>query len=628
MGSEMCIRDRRKTILTETLKKTYPAYVIDISHNIATLETKYAQLFHQGDILGVKVPRKGARYLGVVIDSESNVLTVLTRDLREDNIVAVDKYIEILDYEPLINYDLQLDMLNYVTGNCNAEEINVKIFHNEALDIIFKEKTFPPLRHVKLSDIRDVREGFRLDKSQINAIEAALGLEDYELLLIVGPPGTGKTRVIAKIAYELAKRNEKVLITSHTNRAVDNAIELLPLDIALRVGRPEKILKHVKPYLLSYRARELLGKELREIEEKLEKYLRSLRGIREELKRTTDKYTKTKLKEIMASLKSEIYELIIRRNNMIREEAERLVHEIPIVGSTLIKSQLYPLQDVDFDTVIIDEASQASITLALLAMVKGKKWIIVGDHKQLLPIFKTVEEYEKRVKFSAFASLLEKYRHRHLWLTVHYRSHPDIIGFSAKYIYENRIKPDSSCYRKILVLKNKPKLELLDHNKPVVFVHVLSKSSKANGSKVNEEEVKVTCNIVKELIRCGVDPTSIGIITPYRAQRELVIEELGNILKNKTVEVGTVDAFQGREKDVIIFSITDTSTFKFSIDSHRLNVAFTRAKLKLIVLGNVSAIAKKARGTLLWKFVEYCDEKEAVFDWQLKTWRSVENIIT
>ena len=272
--------------------------------------------------------------------------------------------------------------------------------------------------------------------------------------------------------------------------------------------------------------------------------------------------------------------------------------------------------------MIIDEASQASITLALLAMVKGKKWVIVGDHKQLLPIFKTVKSLEERIALSAFTSLKNKYEHRHLWLQIHYRSHPKIIGFSAKYVYENKIKPAKVCSTRVLRLNCEPRLKFLIPQKPVVFVHVKGKSKKVNKSKQNVKEVEVIYEIVKELINCGVSASSIGVITPYRVQRKIILNKLSEIKSEKRIEVDTVDAFQGREKNVIIYSITDTDMSDFSTDPHRLNVAFTRARSKLIVVGNADDVRNKAGGTLLYDFLKYCYREESVYDWEQKTWLS------
>jgi len=164
-----------------------------------------------------------------------------------------------------------------------------------------------------------------------------------------------------------------------------------------------------------------------------------------------------------------------------------------------------------------------------------------------------------------------------------------------------------------------PELELLDPDRPVVFVHINSKDAVSNGSRLNVAEAEVVIRIVEELLRCGVEEGSIGVISPFKAQRGLIIGMLRR-LNIKGVEVDTVDAFQGREKDVVVFDVTSTSSFGFSTDAHRLNIALTRARLKLVVVGNAEAIQRRAENTLLHKFLEYCSKKNAVYDWSRKIW--------
>ncbi|MCD6368766.1 MAG: hypothetical protein J7L38_03100 [Thermoproteales archaeon] len=111
---------------------------------------------------------------------------------------------------------------------------------------------------------------------------------------------------------------------------------------------------------------------------------------------------------------------------------------------------------------------------------------------------------------------------------------------------------------------------------------------------------------------------NIGVISPFRAQRKLIVEMLEE--NRIQIETSTVDAFQGREKDVIIFSVTSTSRMEFPANPHRLNVALTRARKKLIVVGNGKAIVEKAKGTLLYSFLEYCAAKDCIYDWNKKKW--------
>jgi predicted DNA helicase len=591
--------------MEEEKKRTFREHVsgrvIDISDDIATVECAFS-MFEEGDVVGyLNSPLRGIEPFGIVI-AGGRLLTVR---LFKPIPLEEDKPIELYEAEVLVGYDLQTELVDSIMAG-RLDDLGKK-----AVQVIFEKVDLPKPSRAHLDDRRDLTGNFEFDDSQVEAVESILGLREGELLLIIGPPGTGKTRVIAKAAYEFFKRGERVLIASHTNRAVDNAIEILPVENTLRVGRPEKVLKNVRPYLLSYKARMALGSELEELENEIERDKKNLG----ELYNLKTEYYKIGLKEKYDSLKARIAHSKVRlkqlfeeRNTMLSRESEKLVQDAMIVGSTLVKSQLRPLKNENFDVVLIDECGQASITLALLGMIKSKKWVLIGDHKQLLPIFKTKKEKLVQERLSAFCYLLEKYESRSLWLKWHYRCNSEIIGFSRRYFYEGKIAPVERCKEIKIELKRCPTEDFLYPDKPVVFLDVNgSDYVEADGSRCNPEEVEVVKRTVSGLKICGVCSDQIGVITPFRAQRNKIKEEI----KDDAIEVGTVDAFQGREKDIVIFSVTSTQSPSFVEDPNRLNVAFTRARKKLIVLGNSRPIIKN--GGLLAKFIEYAKERQGFY---------------
>lgn len=628
------LETERREALSELRRNTgsgVRARVVDALGQILTLELSegaFSALSPEpGDVLGY-VWRGNIRYLGTVLDAYRCVVSVLISP-GEASSLADSPELTLVSYEPLLSYDLQLSLLSKLLSSestrthvsSNFTQVDVKVDDEYPLKLFTGEAELGELRCSQPRSARDVKEGFMLDESQVRAVSAALGLGNHELLLIVGPPGTGKTRVIAKIAHELAGRGEKVLIASHTNRAVDNAIELLPLDNTLRVGRPEKVLRSTEPYLLSYKYRTELGERLEKLEREIGWYIKELRSMyRDRRKYRTGRWM---VEEIISGWKRRLRELIQEKSDLIQRTARNIIGKVSVIGSTLIKSQLYPLKEVTFDTVIIDEASQASIALALLAMVKARKWILVGDHKQLPPIF-SGEASRYGEELSAFNRLKDMYPHRHLWLTIHYRSNKAIIEFSAKHIYEGRIRPHESCALKKLRPRGRPKIEALTPEKPVVFIHTPSKEERVfegrdRCTKRNPIEAAVVKELVSELMRCGLPSDAVGVITPYRGQRALI----ESLIKDSAccgVEVGTVDAFQGREKDVIIYDVVSTTDMRFPANTNRLNVALTRAKLKLIAVGNVNAIRGAPDAGLLREFIKYCLERDSVFDWGSGSW--------
>ena len=578
--------------------------------------------FEAGDVVGT-IEGGEAELLGTVLDSEQDLLTVYAYKgmpgVQEeyDAGLKIGQKISIFEAEPVIAYDLQLQLL---------DAIEKGMLNNPAINLFFSNPSLPPLKDpIRLADKKSMGGEFELDKYQCEAVGRILSLEEGGLLLIIGPPGTGKTRVIQKTAHLLAQRGEKVLIASHTNRAVDNALEKLPLEESLRIGRPEKILPHIQKYMLGYKAKTYLGERLNMIDKEIEKlseekakYVKHLAWIKKELKSAPVMGVGGAVKQALKRVKAQLKQLLTEKRELIKTESERLVNQTPIIGSTLVKSQLPPLAGVNFDTVLIDECSQASFTLALLGMVKAKKWVLIGDHKQLLPIFKTGQPARNprmQEALSAFNHLLQKYPNRSIWLKIHYRSNSKIIGFSSRYVYDGRIRPAPVCDNIKLELRKPPKIEALSPDKPVVFIHRESSAQSDGSSLFNDAEVEVCDALVRELLRLGVKPEDIGIITPYRAQRK----RLASRINVKGLEINTVDAFQGREKDVIIFSVTATNNLRFASDPHRLNVALTRAKKKLIVVGNGKSI-RESRSLLIYKFLAYAYKLKAIYGWDEKRW--------
>jgi len=598
--------------------RMFDTRVVNLTSKVVDLQFQEAGLFESGDVIGC-VRGNQITVIGTVLDSVPQVLSVYL-DLENPHVIDLlgnelseGKRLRICEAEPLLSYDLQLGLIDsIISGDLKSEAVNV-VFDDVSMEMLHKS--------FKLKDKRMVGSSNELDESQQNAVENILSISKGELLLIIGPPGTGKTEVIRKAAKLLAGKGERILITSHTNRAVDNALEKLPVEICLRVGRPEKVHPGLHEYMLSYKARTALGEQLRNLEREIDRkkeerfkllqHIAWLKKERPEIIREIRQVSKMELRKINERLA----DLCSARNELINREIERLVNTTPIIGSTLVKSHLYPLENINFNTCLIDECSQASITLALLGMVKAQKWVLIGDPKQLLPIFKTLKDYRAQEKLSAFSYLLRKYEHRHLWLKNHYRSNEHIIRFSAHFVYNDKINPAPVCKQYKLVLQRKPKFDFLDPDYPVVFIHCRGVAERREKSLVNEKEQEVCREIVKDLLSAGVKPQEIGVITPYRGQKR----ELAAKIQVKGIEINTVDAFQGRQKDVIIFSLTATDKLNFASNPNRINVAFTRPKYKLIVVGNGSSIVKND-GLLIYKFLEYVYDLKAIYDWDERKW--------
>lgn len=516
-------------------KDPFQCDVIAVKRGYAVL--KAGKRVEEGTFLG-HLQKDDVIELGYVVESGRYLIVKLLDKFEE----AYGK-VKLVEIENLLSYDVQLSIL----------------------EIFMEEGEFPQV--VSASEGSPSFSSIEnLDEFQSRAAEAALSLNENQLMLVVGPPGTGKTRFISTAA-RLAAEKERVLITSHTNRAVDNAIAGLPESVAVRVGNPRKLSGEVMRYSVELRAEE-------------------------------------RLEEVNATTPEELAELAALRARQKEREVMRILNSARIVGSTLIKCATSPMLEQAFDTVFIDESSQALISAAMIAMDMGKKFVIVGDPYQLPPVLRHYRGDAS--KFSAF-TFFYRLNPSAFWLRRHYRSSSEIIGFAARFVYGGRIEAAEVC-RNVRLETHPAENPILDPEKPLVFVSV-NGWEEGKASKLNRAEAIATAKVCRMLMEASV--SDIGVITPYVKQRELLSQLL-------PVEVNTVDAFQGREKDVIIFSTTATSDLSFACEKRRFNVALTRARKKFIAFCNEKAfLITKNRNTLLYHLFRHCRERGSFVRYQV-----------
>ncbi|WP_251343417.1 DUF5797 family protein [Haloplanus halophilus] len=501
-----------------------------------------------------------------------------------------------------------------------------------------------PATPVELDGARSL-DGFELDDSQRSVLAEILGLGPGDLSLVVGPPGSGKTEVIAKAAHELANRGESVLVTSHTNIAVDNVIEKLghrDTHQLVRAGRPEKMSKGTSEVMLSKVVDESDDDSVSELLDEVETLKSEISNMGAQLEHDQDRYellqraaetgpvSSTQLSEAEEGIDAKQAKLSETRRKIqtLQSRAERAsIENADITGATIVRSQLGGLAQVQFDTVIIDEASQIPVPLGLLGMINAKKWVVVGDHHQLQPVLKTLSTSDGSPPDDA--SIFSFLRNRYdidQWLDYHYRSHADIIGFSQEHVYDGNITVDDSCpsgFEWTPADEPDSNVEAICDGPPVTFVDVAGEQSwrKRFSGSVNTAEVDVVAALVAHLVdEHGVPESELGVITPYRGQRTLIGDELTDY---GSVEVSTVDGFQGRERETIVFSAVNTekSGLQFAGNANRFNVACTRPKDQFVVVGNKAAIEDDAPwNNALRAFIRYASEHGGVFDWDGGRW--------
>ena len=411
----------------------------------------------------------------------------------------------------------------------------------------------------------------QLNSRQLEAVQKSASANDY--FLIQGPPGTGKSYTLAMLVLELVKRGEKVLLTGFTNRSVDNALSILKDDLGFtdfaRIGSYYSIDEGIKPF--------------------------STNAI-------ANRYTLAKLSE----LKTEV-------------EAKS------VIASTAFSVDNFVINNIHFDTVIVDESSQMTEPATLLVVSRGERFILFGDHKQLPPVvnseqltevaFKQNERELKSIDRSLFERLVrlnDKWAKEDgtspasVMLNIQYRMNKEIADFPNLQFYEGNLlsAPDNARRVQEIDLKrvSKDHLDMLHPKRPIVFVNTRSKMI----SKENREEAKVVRKIITEMLKASVPKSEIGVITPYKAQCALIRREIDAISEHAGMEgediiVDTVERYQGGHKEVIIVSFTvgDNTMMSFLAEDNtderlnrRLNVAITRARSKLILVGNKSVLAQ------------------------------------
>jgi hypothetical protein len=562
--------------------------------------------------------------LGKIVHTESRTIQV-DHDTAAAKSLTEGQHITICSSESNIGTTQQLGLLHEIRSDFDTwrsrddpNPVIKKLLHNTPalLDTLDQRSLSQPTPGEPTST--KSLPGFDLDPSQEAVLKDICGLGHGDLSLIVGPPGSGKTEVIAKAADELASKGERVLVTSHTNIAVDNVVEKLANysthDIT-RAGRPEKLSKGTQELMLSKVIE-------RNDDTTVQELLARVDELKAEISSAGGRAASDDTQGELADLRRHIREL--------QEQAEaESIRGVDIVGATIIRSQLSGLAQVDFDTVIIDEASQIPIPLGLLGMVNASKWVVVGDHNQLQPVLKTIrtKDGSPPAKASLFTFLRDRYDIEQ-WLEYHYRSHTDIIGFAQQHIYENQITVSDRCPRGTdwdPTNEYDSPAAAVTAGPPVSFVDVDGEEvwRQRFGASVNKSEVEVIGTLVENLITDrGVSEEDIGIITPFRGQRSLIADR---ITEFGDVEVATVDGFQGRERDIIIFSTVNTERggMKFGGNPNRFTVASTRPKDQFIMVGNADAITANApANSLLRKFIEYTKQHGGVYNWHSEEWTS------
>lgn len=427
-----------------------------------------------------------------------------------------------------------------------------------------------------------------LNEPQRAAIELALAAED--VAVIHGPPGTGKTTTVVEFIRQAIQRGQKVLACAPSNLAVDNLCERLIAagENVLRLGHPLRVTPEVQgrtlDVLLVNHPDQKMANELRDNSRVLWKRL----GRWYRVKPTATEYKK---------LREDIRELKADAARLEEKAVSHLFDSADVVCATLTGLDPEILGDRIFDVAVIDEAGQSIEPASWTAIVRARRTILAGDHCQLPATVISQEAQRAGLGTSLMQRLLEtpamvdRIARR---LTVQYRMHESIMSFSSQQFYEASLVADPSvAAHRLSELPNIATSELTET--PLLFIDTAGASfdeevGSDGESRANPREAELAARLVTELLEAGLSASDIAVISPYAAQVRLLRE----LLPENGVEVDTVDGFQGREKEAVVISLVrsnDRNEIGFLSDYRRMNVALTRARRKLIVIGDTATLA-------------------------------------
>ena len=489
-----------------------------------------------------------------------------------DAMIALQRYdvLGVQLYFDETSYRLMFEALNRVIGAKNNRLAELRdIFHGQQP---VSEFSFNPIRFPWLN------------RTQEEAVNKVLHAKD--VAIVHGPPGTGKTTTLVEAIYETLHRENQVMVCAQSNMAVDWISEkLIDRGVSvLRIGNPSR----VNDKMLSFT-----------YERKFESHpdysqLWSIRkAIRELYSANRKGADRESIRLKINSLKDRATELEIRIN-------ESLFAEARVIACTLVSSANRVLMGHKFGTLFIDEAAQALEAACWIPIAKADRVIFAGDHCQLPPTVKSPVALRGGLGHTLMQSIVANKPQAVSLLKVQYRMNNEIMRFSSDWFYGGMLQSAPEVkYRSIL-----------DFDTPIEWVNTEGMDCNEefigeNYGRINKQEAELSVGKLKEYIekigreRFLDERIDVGVISPYKAQvqylRQLIRKDAWFKPYRQYITVNTVDGFQGQERDVILISLVranEEGQIGFLNDLRRMNVAITRARMKLIILGDVATLTK------------------------------------
>ena len=543
--------------------------------------------------------------------------------------------ITVPDSAPLLELQQSTDPIGV---QLSFDETSYKLMF-EALDRVMKAKNnrLAYLRDLFYSHQKAGRFSFEpmkfpwLNPTQERAVNEVLWAKD--VAIVHGPPGTGKTTTLVEAINETLMRESQVLVCAQSNMAVDWISEkLVDRGInVLRIGNPTRVNDKMLGFTYERRF------ESHADYPQLWAIRKAIRELRKNRKKGSENYHQK-----MDWLKSRAAEIELRINAELFGEAR-------VIACTLVGSAHHLLEGMKFGTLFIDEAAQALEAACWIPMRRASRVILAGDHCQLPPTVKSIAALRAGLGKTLMERIAENKPEVVTLLKIQYRMNDEIMRFSSDWFYGGKVESAPQIkYRSVL-----------DYDHPITWIDTsneenqitiegedapedsASTSSSASASnqnsdwnfkeqfvgesfgRINKAEAELTLLTLAEYFtkiskrRVLEERIDVGIISPYRAQ----VQYLKKLIKKyeffkpyrRLISVNTVDGFQGQERDVILISLVrsnDEGQIGFLKDLRRMNVAMTRARMKLIILGNKETMTKHPFYKKLWEYIEAINNNE------------------
>ena len=480
------------------------------------------------------------------------------------------------------------------------DDTSYRVMHESLLAVMRSDNE--KFIHLRNTLIGDLHPRFRqmppvsfpwLNEVQNIAVRKVVAAMD--VAVVHGPPGTGKTTTLMEAVIETLQRETQVLVCAPSNAAVDWISEQLAKRgvNVLRIGNPLKMSDEM--LACSYERRYADHPDYPE-----------LWNIRRTLREGVDNKHSHEKQNLLRRLRKRQMELEIKINADLFEQAR-------VVSCTLIGSAYHILEHRNFSTLFIDEAAQALEPACWTAILKADRVIFGGDHQQLPPTVKCVEAARNGLSQTLMQHIVKTKPESVTLLTTQYRMHRDITAFPSRWFYHGALQAAPEVADRLVHLMDTP-LTWID----TLRCGFGERQNKAM-SRLNAEEARLVVHTLRDYVemigleRVVDDRVDFGIISPYRAQvrmirRLLKMQRFYRRLRGQ-VSVNTVDGFQGQERDVIIISMVrdnEKGEIGFLGDLRRMNVAITRARMKLIVIGNSETLSRhKFYNALMEHFQTY-----------------------